>query len=491
MNRNSLIFLYFICLTVFADAQTPPALRRFLALKSLAGASVSLMARDVASGDTLYAYGERRELTPASVMKLVTTAAALEILGEEYRYLTSVEYDGVIRDDILDGNIYIKGSGDPTLGSAHFSPDRESFSPDDNTFAPQWVDALLRAGIKNVKGNVVADESVFDSEGISMKWLSEDLGSYYGAGSYGLSVFDNLCKIYVDAGAVGTKPELATCVPQMPGLCFHNYLTAATSTADSVYVVGAPYSNDRYLYGIVPANTKRHVVRGDIPDPPLFLATYIYMYMQSSGIGITGSPTSFRILSESNQWRPGVRKRIAVTQSPSLREIVRVVNERSHNLYADALFKTLGLSYLPRQGEKVSSFGKGAKIVREHWAKNGMDVSSLWMFDGSGLAITDKVTAGFLCDLLTYMAVKSPQSEAFVSSLPMAGMEGSVRNFLRGSALQGKARLKSGGMSRVRSYAGYIDKGGKRYAVAVIVNNYSGAVQAIVHDLENLLLELF
>ena len=134
----------------------------------------------------------------------------------------------------------------------------------------------------------------------------------------------------------------------------------------------------------------------------------------------------------------------------------------------------------------ISSFGRGVQVVKEYWEKKGLDVFPLRMNDGSGLA-----PAGFRGELLVYMATESAVSDAFIASLPQAGIEGSVRNFLKGSKLQGKARLKSGGITGVRSYAGYITKDGKTYAVAVFSNNYSCSMSRMTGALEKLLLQLF
>jgi D-alanyl-D-alanine carboxypeptidase/D-alanyl-D-alanine-endopeptidase (penicillin-binding protein 4) len=474
-----------------AAAQTPPALQQFLAQKNMKGASFSFMAKEVNTGEVLYSYEAERELTPASVLKLVTTATALELLGAEHRFATTLEYDGQITDSILKGNLYIKGSGDPTLGSSHFAADRANYTPERNTFIPPWIAALKKKGVRRITGSVIADESVFDTEGVSMKWISEDLGSYYGAGCYGLSVFDNLYKLYVNTGAPGSRPELVSCLPPMPSLRFHNYLTAASVATDSSYIVGAPFSNERYLYGVVPANEKRFLLRGDMPDPPLFLAQYLQACLQREGISVDGSATCFRLLQEAHQAPRAERTVLATTYSPTLREILSVTNKRSHNLYADALLKTLGLRYKVKPGEVISSTAKGVQVVAAYWREKGLDASSLWMFDGSGLSASDKLTTTFVCDLLVYMATKSRLSAAFVASLPKAGQEGSVANFLKASPLQGKALLKSGGMSRVRAYAGYITQGDKRYAVALIANSYAGENRTLLAGLEKLLLSLF
>ena len=130
-------------------------------------------------------------------------------------------------------------------------------------------------------------------------------------------------------------------------------------------------------------------------------------------------------------------------------------------------------------------------MVKEYWEKKGLDVFPLKMHDGCGAAPADKVSAAFIGELLVYMATQSDVSDAFIASLPQAGVEGSVRNLLKGTKLQGNARLKSGGMTGVRSYAGYITKDGKTYAVAVFSNNYSCSMGQMTKGLEKLLLQLF
>jgi D-alanyl-D-alanine carboxypeptidase/D-alanyl-D-alanine-endopeptidase (penicillin-binding protein 4) len=417
-------------------------------------------------------------------LKTVATATALEILGEDYRYPTTLEYDGILENGTLEGNLYIKGSGDPSLGSSHFAPGQ-------NKFLSTWIAALQKAGIKHITGSVISDESIFDTEGVSIKWLREDMGNYYAPGSYGISIFDNMYKLSLQTGAAGTRPVLKGTEPDIPFIRFKNYLKAAPVSSDSAYIIGAPLDDVRYLYGVLPANREAYVLKGDIPDPALYLARYLTDQLQQKGIRVDGSPSCYRIEVEENRWKKGERKEIVTTYSPTLREIASICNHVSHNLYADALVKTVGLQYKPRRNEMISSFGRGVQVVKEYWEKKGLDVFPLRMNDGSGLAPADKVSAGFMGELLVYMATESAVSDAFIASLPQAGIEGSVRNFLKGSKLQGKAHLKSGGITGVRSYAGYITKDGKTYAVAVFSNNYSCPMSRMTRALEKLLLQLF
>lgn len=484
MCKRYICFLLFCC-WVGTKAQTvPQPIRKFLNTPAMEGASFSLMAKELETGKTVWGYDTLRQVTPASVMKLITTATALEILGEDYRFATLLEYDGEIKEGVLDGNLYIKGSGDPSLGSAHFASDRD-------TFISQWTQAVKEAGIRKVEGRIIADESIFDTEGTSMKWVQEDLGSYYGAGSYGISVFDNLYKLTLETGAVGHQPSIKGSDPDVSFMRFHNYLTTRNVHSDSTFIVGAPFVAERYLYGSVPANRETVILKGDIPDPALFLAQYLEKALVQKGISVKENASCYRLLKEVGKWNPGKRTVLATTYSPTLEEIVKVTNHVSHNLFADALLKTIGLNYQPEKDEVISSFERGIKILRWHWAGKGFDLSPLWMYDGSGLAVTDKVSSSFMGDFLSYMAVESPVAKSFVASLPQSGIEGSVRNFLKGTDLQGKARLKSGSMSRVKAYAGYIQKGRQRYAVAVFVNNYAGEGRTMTKKIEQLLEALF
>lgn len=487
------ILYIFLTLCVFSQlmAQTPQPIKQLLNTPYMKGATFSLMVKEVQNGKTVFSYDTDREVSPASVLKTVATATALELLGEDYRFPTTLEYTGTIDNGILNGNLYIKGSGDPSLGSAHFAPDRNTYTPAQNKFIPEWITALKKAGIKKINGAVISDESIFDTEGSSIKWLREDMGNYYAPGSYGVSAFDNLYKLSLKTGAAGSRPVVKGTDPEISSLRFTNYLRAIPTSSDSAFIIGAPLSDERYLYGSLPANKETYILKGDIPDPALFLAQYLTSSLKQAGIQVEEPASCYRIESEAGRWEEGEKKTIITTYSPTLREIASVTNHVSHNLFADALVKTVGLQYKPGKNEVISSFGRGVQVVSNYWKQKGIDVYPLRMHDGSGLAPADKVSAAFICDLLVYMATQSRYSKAFNASLPQAGIEGSVRNMLKGTQLQGKARLKSGGITGVRSYAGYITKDGKTYAVALFSNNYACSMAEMTRGMEKLLVQLF
>lgn len=485
MIQNKILTLcLLISILLPINAQIPQPVKQLMQKPSMKGASFSLIVKELESGKTVYAHNPDLQVSPASVLKTVATATALELLGSDYRFPTSLEYNGTIENGILKGNLYIKGSGDPSLGSSHFGAEANHFMQD-------WLTAIRKAGIRKIEGAVLSDESIFDSEGSSAKWVREDMGNYYAPGCYGLSVFDNLYKLSFETGVAGSRPVIKDCEPEIPEIRFINYMKAAAVAADSGYIYGAPLVHERYLYGVLPAGRDRYTIKGDIPDPALFLAQYLDKQLKKEGIEITSAPSCYRIETEEGRWKEEPRKTIITTYSPALSEIVRVCNHVSHNLFADAMVKTVGLQYKPGKNDVISSFDRGVKIIKQYWEKKGIDTFPLNIHDGSGLAPSDKVSAQFIGDILTYMATQSKEAKTFNASLPRPGLDGSVRNFLKGSKLQGKSRLKSGGISRVRSYAGYIESDGKRYAVAVFSNNYSCNMAQMTKGLEQLLLQLF
>ncbi|MCC8143772.1 MAG: D-alanyl-D-alanine carboxypeptidase/D-alanyl-D-alanine-endopeptidase [Tannerellaceae bacterium] len=491
MKKKILYTLCLLCIVDCLSAQVPQPVKQFLAAPELQGASFAFQVKDVETGKVKYSYDAERKMIPASILKLVTTATALELLGPDYRFSTVIEYDGKIVSGVLEGNLYIRGSGDPTLGTAHVvSGPRNDFEKK-NTFVREWTEAIQAAGIKKITGSIIADEQVFDAEPSSYKWFLEDIGSYYGAGSFGLNVFDNLYSLYLHAGAPGSTPVIRKSEPDVSFIRFQNNLKATAGGMDSTLIIGLPFSTERYLYGTIPANREEYVLRGDLPDPPLFLARYFSSYLTEAGIEVTGQPACYYQLRRDGKWQRSNRRELVTTRSLPLKDIILIVNNVSHNLYADALLKTIGLQYKAGKNENINSFNRGVRVIEAFWKERGFDLSEIWMTDGSGLSPANKVTAGFLSDILCYMVQEAVHREDFTRSLPQVGIDGSVRNFLKGSTLEGRARLKSGGMSRIRCYAGCITKDNKQYAVTVMVNNYSGEVRAINRLLEKMLIALF
>lgn len=440
-----------VCMVITLNGQK--SIDRFVNNPLHRTANISVEVKDLAANKVVASHRSGNATITASTMKLITTATALEILGADYRFETTLEVDGEITPTgVLNGNLYIRGSGDPTLGSSKIG---------NKNFLSDWVDAVMKAGIKQINGDVIADNTAFDTEGVNPKWMWEDMGNYFAAGAYGIAYKDNSYELTLNSKAVGTTPEIVKVTPNIPELTFKNYLKSTNIRFDSAYIYGAPYEYSRSIYGEIPANRTGFVIKGDIPRPGLVLARDFAWKLKSSGITVTGKGT--------DEVQPGSRTAIFIHQSPPLREIIREINVTSNNLYAEHLFRHLSL-----RSDKLASTNASIQLINNFWKEKGLPVEELFMCDGSGLSPANAVSAHFFVSLLAYMN-SSKNSPVFRASLPIAGTNGTLRNFLSNTLLSGKVQAKSGTISRVRSYAGYINADGRQLAFAVLVNNPNAA----------------
>lgn len=443
-----------------------------LAQVSGSGIQASIFVVDLTSGRTLSASNESIPLVPASTLKLVTTATALELLGPDHRFETALDYVGEVKEGVLMGDLVIKGGGDPTLGSKHVGSSQW-------VFLDTWINQVKAAGIKQINGRIVADASYFDDEPLSPYWLWEDIGNYYAAGVHGLGIRDNSYTLHLRSGAPGTKPFILGTEPSLPLLQVENYLIAANNKKDSAYLYGQPWSWTRSLHGSMPANSDDFSIRGDLPDPPLQAAIDLHDALKKAGIFVQKPPVTGRTYR-----LPSNRVRLGVVFSPPLSRIVEIIHHHSDNLYAETLLRHLAaVSYAPPLTAK-----NGLAVIYRHWQSKGLDIKDLIMLDGSGLSPVNRVSARFLGDLLVYMATKSPQANVFESSLPRAGMEGTVANFMAGTPLAGKARLKSGSNQYATTYAGYCLRNGSKQAVVLLVNHGLISRQQVRKELAEYLL---
>ncbi|MDR1585582.1 MAG: D-alanyl-D-alanine carboxypeptidase/D-alanyl-D-alanine-endopeptidase [Prevotellaceae bacterium] len=465
MKKYSLIFLLWIIAAVFIFAQNPVSV--FIDNPLLQNANVSLKIMDLASGKTVCEYRPCNAAIPASTLKLITTATALELLGADFRFKTRLEIDAEITaDGVVNGNLYIRGSGDPTLGSRHTG---------DSAFLDKWAKALKDLDIKRINGKVIADASIFDAEGVNPRWIWQDIGNYYAPAIYGISYLDNTCELIFRSGATGTTPEIIEIKPNLPEISFDNHLKSTTITFDSAYIYGAPRSTHRSIYGAIPANRARFTVKGDIPNPDELLARRLTEKLLTSGIAVSGQ-----------QIAAGAKLTSLYThRSPPLSEIITQINVRSNNHYAEQLFRYLGSG-----DSRTSTSNAAIQRIKSFWRSKGLPVEQLFISDGSGLSPTNAVSAAFFVELLAYMQIRSGNAAVFKASLPVAGESGTIAGVLKNTALQGKVRAKSGSIEGVRAYAGYIDTDSKNYVFAVAVNNANGKSSQVVKKIEELLLNI-
>ena len=442
----TLILLVSATFSAFAQGIAPSA--------ALQHASVSAIISDAETGKTIASLEPERCVTPASITKLITTATALELLDSTFRFETVVAYDGTFANGTIDGNLYIIGSGDPSLGSRFVN---------DYYFLNRWCQHLKSLGVRRITGNIVADASVYDSDPIPSKWIWEDMGNYYGAGVYGLSVFDNTLNISMRSGDVGTQPTILKVTPQIEGLQLYNLAQSTKTPMDSAFVRGMAYDNRRWIVGAVPANRGQFLLKGDIPNPPLCLAEQFAALLRHYGVTIDGTFSD-----HATNTLPRIT--LFVHKSEPLSALVRVTNFTSNNNYAEHIFRRLAA-----QNATPASNNAAIAVEKNFWQQRGISFDGISLNDGSGLSPFDAFSANFLNQILLEM-YHSPQFPAYLNSIPLAGKEGTVKNFLKQNKTA-QIHAKSGSMAGVQSYAGYILKGGKTYTFCIIVNHFDSRKQ--------------
>lgn len=443
--------------------------------------TLSVCVIDVKSGKVLASHEALRSVAPASNLKVLSTGSALALLGAGYRFRTELQHDGRLEPGgILAGNLYLKGYGDPALGSPFMEDEALALGP----LMERLRLAVQQEGIRRVEGEVIADASLFGSEACIPTWQWEDLGNYYAAGAWSLNLHENLHFLHFQQRSqLGATPPVAAIEPEVPGLSFSNELrSAAKSTGDNAYIFGGPYQFNRYIRGTIPVGEGRFTIKGSIPDPPLLAAQYLQHSLASIGITARGISTLLNPVPN-----PPARKTFYTHYSPPLSSIVKRANMESVNLYCEVLVKAIGLE---QKGE--GSTGAGLEVIRQHWEKRGLDWAGCQLADGSGLSDGNVVTSSFLAQFLRLMAQEGAAVfQPFYDSLPEAGRSGSLKNRLKGTAAEGQLRAKSGTLERARAYSGYATtRNGQLLAFSIIANNYEGSGGAIRQKLEGLMLEL-
>ena len=451
--------------------------KKFIGDSSLVHASVSLCVADAKTGDIIIDYNSGISLAPASVMKVITSATALELLGPEYTFKTSIGYTGSLnkRTGKLKGDLIITGGGDPALGSKYFMDHYQNFED-------KWFKGIAKLGIKKITGRVISDDSYYDFLPVPAKWLWEDEGNYYGAGAYGISVFDNTYEIHLTSFADSSLPVIKKISPTECTVELSNFLISS-GTADMGYVFASPYSKSGWLAGSIPINQEDFVLKASIPDPPLLLARIVKNKLEERGIKIKGDPTTVR--SEKSSIKEKIIP-ISETSSPRLTDIINVLNHESVNLYAEHLIKELGKKF-----KNDGSTASGANVINEFLRSSGIDTNGMFIEDGSGLSPLNAINTRELVRLLVYMQNKGKYFAEFYSSLPDAGQNGTLKNYFMDPVFNSRLKAKSGSMTRVRSFAGYFTTiSGKKMVFSIIINNYSGPSKKIISEIEENIREL-
>lgn len=432
---------------------------------------MSVLVQNLQTGEVIDSYRADKVVPPASVMKLLTTGAALEMLGPGFRFPTILEYTGTIENGVLYGDLYIKGTCDPSLGWKGRT-----------AFLDKWVKAIRTAGIRSIDGAVIADMTMLDGDAQNPGWLCEDAGNYYAPGIFALNYYGNTMNIVLKSAEPGTVATILSTEPKVEGIEFINRVRCDRIQYDGAFVSGLPYSKERYLTGAVPSNLGTFGVKGDLPNPGLLLAQHLTSRLRDAGITVRHEAA---YEADFNPLTPP-RNELYTHYSPPLSELIQETNVNSNNLYAEALFRYLGARLtLP------GTIHNSQEVLRDFWRRRGVNIQNAIIKDGCGLAPQDAVSAKTFVQMLTFMS-HSDNRDAWMASLPISGQTGTLTSLCPKTPLEGRIHAKSGTIAGTKNFAGYIDMpNGDTLVFAILVNSAPGKARNIQTVIQQYLLDVF
>ncbi len=440
-----LMVVVFVVSNIIAFGKSP------LTIKGNNVTSVGVYIAELSTGKVVSSYNSNVALTPASVMKAITTATAMSVVGSDYRFVTDVYAIGKIEGCLLDGNIVINGVGDPTIDSRYF--------PENYGFVDNIIARLKIKGITNITGSIIINQSAVKSQGVMPKWEIEDVAWDYGAGFYALNYRDNYFDLFINSMKT---------VPNIKGLKVENNTTLGKKDPMLLRGIG---SYEIEISGTIP-NRKDYSIPCSMPDPAKVMVDELINKLSQNGIVVENKNI------EMNDTILLYRHK-----SPCSQDIMRRLMVKSDNLLAEGM-----LNATAPDSTRAGAINAEKKL----WERRGVNCDYTVIQDGCGLARSSKISPRFIGNVLAWMA-KSNMREDYLSLFPRAGENGTLRNFLKGSELSGQLALKTGSMSGVQCYAGYkLDSSElPTHVVVIMVNGFFCKRKVLIKDIERLLLEIF
>ncbi|MDR0559588.1 MAG: D-alanyl-D-alanine carboxypeptidase/D-alanyl-D-alanine-endopeptidase [Prevotellaceae bacterium] len=472
----SFILLFIIPFQLFSQISAEKKLRDCVESlcndKKLKGSLFSMKLINCETGATVFEYQPDRKLIPASIQKLLTAGIALENLGKNHVFSTTVSCDGYISaDSSLYGNVYIAGGGDPTFCSEKF------LKIATDTLFEQILSSFFNAGFYKINGKIIIDDSYFNgkhnvSEPVHPSWEWEDIGNYYGAGVYGLNFNENTFTVKVscsDNSVIDMHCEYPCNEHIMSQLVTDINIVSRDSSAN--FSSASSFLSSNYLiYGEIPVGQTVEI-NCSMQNPAEVFTFWFNDYLHSRGITVKNEITA----------QSSEKYVIYEIKSPKLSSIAKSALHTSNNLFSDAIFRNLA-----RHKTEDPSFSGAAKTLTKLLKNHKLNVDDIHIVDGSGLSRHNLLTANFMCDYLREIKRSIPD---FNSYLPSPGSENSTLKYFM-SNYSGKNRifLKSGSMTGVLNYAGYIvGKNGATMCLTVMTNNFLCKTRDLRPKLEHLI----
>ena len=419
---------------------------------------------DRETGETLFETNPDHFFTPASNAKIFTTALALATLGPEYRFQTTLESKAALgADGRLAGDLILVGRGDPDLSNRRIPyaglPEREG--PAEKVLA-EMVDAAVAKGLREIDGDIVADDSCFPYDPYPADWTVGDLFFRFGAPVSAIAFNDNTVSIQVQPAAqIGEAATILTQPAAAIDTFSHEITTGPAGAEPDLAVVRQPGTNFLLLRGTVPLGHAPVELDLAMTQPAETAAVTLKQLLEARGVRVTGgirvqhapppetTASGEPVLSRAAQPPDPNDTVLAVHVSPQLLETVRVTNKVSHNLHAELLLRTVG-----REKLGLGSTAAGLKVERDFLRQAGIPDGDVVLTDGSGLSREDLVTPRAAVMLLRY-AARQPWGAFYISSFPIAGLDGTLENRMKDSAASGLVQAKTGEVEHVRALSGY------------------------------------
>lgn len=453
-----------------------PLAARYSALQ---GTSWAAAAGYVQNKAPLFSVRPDLRLAPASTLKLLTSAAVLDAFGPQHRFQTQLYIDALPDEHgVLNGNLYIRAGGDPTLGSS-----RVQGSLNAEQLLQRWTQQIRQAGIRKINGDVYTDISLFEGPSIPAKVNWQNIGNYFAAPATALAFHDNSFQIHFAPQArPGARVEVRSAQPQTDGLRLRSFVTVdAGSTKDNAYVYGAPGQYEMEIYGTLPATRfTGYTISAALPDAPQLLTDLFVQTLESHGVDVSGRGM---LLEEAPDYEA---MRLLYTHfSPPLQDILYIVNKRSFNFYAEMLLRQLAV-HAGHKGSVEAGLNELYRFLR----RQGISTENVLLYDGSGLSRDNQLTVQTLLELLQVMAQR-PDFPSYYYSLATLQDRGDLlllRRFLAPFKRTQDVHVKGGTLDGVKAQAGYVrDQNGELIAFAFIANNLIAKDEGINRFYEDLL----
>lgn len=433
---------------------------------------------DLTTNDVWFDQHTEKSLMPASNAKLYTSAAALDQLGPEFRYETNLYADGPIVNGVLNGNLYIRGSGDPSIGDRYVDGDPAAVFRN-------WAEALRNLGIKQIEGDIIGDDDLFDDLTLGYGWSWDDEPYYYSAEISALTFYDNSIRFIMEGQEIGRPATLRWEPFNTPYVDVVNKtLTIAPSEDDDIDYARPRNVNVIEAIGtIYPADIDTSYIT--VSNPTLYFVHVLRDVLIQEGIAVMGRPVDVDELSIKPAYGAKRMNTLLVHRSAPLSDIIVILNKESQNLYSELLIRTLGVHMPPEikeDDDEPTSAENGIMAAMTTFASAQMDTSRIKLRDGSGLSRMNLVTPEMTADLLMYMwNHKNPAvRQAYYNSLPIGGVDGTLEDRYRRGPGYRNVRAKTGTLSGVSSLSGYVSTGGGTPLLFVLMcNNFTTKTSAV------------